>query len=167
MRIPYLLRVLVVLVFSILLTVPVTAAAEQPFDAQEITITDTRSGSGPCGFAVQRDLEGTIQVAPRIDEAGQLVLTVGKVDLRGRLTNPANGKTVDIRWVQHNSDIGFVANGATIDVMLGLDGRLFRGYDAGHSTLAMDLPSDGAELLVFTPGTRHEDPWAHVCGLLA
>lgn len=167
MRIHPLLRVLFVAVVSTLIAASLLGSAAQELAEQVITVSDTRTGTGPCGFPVQRDLEGTITVTPRIDDAGQLVLTIGKVDIDGRVTNMENGKSVDIHWVQQNSGIGFATNGTSIDVMLGIDGTMSRGYDTGDVTLSLDLPSDEAKLTEFTPGDRHEDPWAHVCGLLA
>lgn len=168
MRIGLLLRVIFVTFVSALVPPAlVGAAAEDVSDKQVVTIEDTRTGTGPCGFAVQRDLEGTITVTPRIDDSGQLVLTLSEVDMYGTLTNPENGKSVDIRWVQQTGGIGFVSNGASVDVLLGIDGTLFRGYDTASSELTLDLPADGVELTEFTPGDRHENPWAHACGLLA
>ncbi len=167
MRITLLFRALFIAFVSALVAPALVGAAEEVEDKQVVTIEDTRAGTGPCGFAVQRELEGAITITPRIDDTGQLVLTISKVDMYGILTNPENGKSVEIRWVQQNGGIGFVTNGASIDVLLGIDGTLFRGYDTASSELTLDLPADGAEFVEFTPGDRHEDPWAHVCGLLA
>lgn len=50
---------------------------------------------------------------------------------------------------------------------MGLEGMLFRGYDSARAEVAMDLPADDGSLVSFTPGERTDDPWAHVCGLLA
>ncbi|MGH2557581.1 MAG: hypothetical protein ACRDJH_00845 [Thermomicrobiales bacterium] len=114
---------------------------------QTIEVNDTRIGDGPCGFPVQRDITGSVEVVPAIDERGNLVLTIDPVTLHGSLTNPANGSSTS--------------------VALALTGRLFRGYDVAPSGLALDLPADGAKRIAFEPGGWSSDPWARVCGLLS
>jgi hypothetical protein len=166
MCIHHLLRVLIVLLLSSLIPAPL-AAADQTFDTQEIAISDSRTGAGPCGFKVQRNLEGTVSVTPGIDDEGHLVLMINEVQMVGTLTNPSNGKSTDIRWVHQNDYVSIVADGTTTEVVLGLDGTLSRGYDSGRSSLQMGLPLDGADLVEFAAGERADDPWSHVCGLLA
>lgn len=167
MRFHHLLRVLVVVLVGTLLPAQVVTASDQTFDTQEIAISDTRTGTGPCGFKVQRDLEGTVSVTPRIDDDGHLALTINEVQLVGTLSNPANGKSAEIRWVHQNEYVSIVADGTTTEVLLGLDGTLSRGYDSGRSSLTMGLPLDGADLVEFTAGERADDPWTHVCSSLA
>lgn len=168
MRIHHLRRVLVVFLVGTMLTVPVAGAADQATDSQEITISDTRTGTGPCGFKIQRDLEGKVSVSPRIDDAGNLVMSINDVELVGTLSNPANGKSMDIRWVHQNSYVSIVADGTTTEVLLGLDGSLFREYmDDGQSGLPMGLPLDGADLVAFTAGEHSDDAWAQVCSSLS
>jgi hypothetical protein len=135
--------------------------------AQTIEVADSRTGDGPCGFPVQRDIAGSVEVVPTIDASGNLVLTVDPVSLHGSLTNPANGKSVELKWVEQNSDAVLAANGTDATVSLALTGRIFRGYDVAPSAVALNLPADGAELVEFEPGGRSQDAWAHVCGLLA
>ncbi len=136
-------------------------------EEQTLTIHDARTGTGPCGFAVQRDVEGTVAVTPSIDDAGNLTLAIEPVDLRGTLVNPANGKSVDLRWITQNGKAGFGADGSTTEVALALTGHFVRGYDAARTDLQMDLPADDAEVLAFEAGVRSTDPWTHICGLLA
>ena len=151
-----------------LATVPVATQANAVTpEAQTLTIRDSRTGTGPCGFAIQRDIEGTVAVTPSIDEAGNLMLALAPVDLHGTLANPANGKSVDLRWIRQNGKAGFGADGSTTEVALALTGHFVRGYDDARTDLGMDLPADSAEVLAFEAGVRAEDPWTHICGLLA
>lgn len=147
--------------------VPVAAAPEDAA-TQTINVEDSRTGTGPCGFAVQRDMWGTIKITPTVDDAGNLVMSVARVSLRGALSNPANGKSVDLRWVDQNGVMGFAVDGSTTSVAIALTGTFLRGYDdIGDTALSMDLPADGVETLTFAVGEPSGDPWAHVCGLLA
>jgi hypothetical protein len=157
----------VMTVLGIVATMPLASAAEEAPAAQTIAIHDQRTGDGPCGFAVERAIDGTVQIVPSIDAAGDLVLSIEPVSLSGTLTNPATGKTVDLRWIRSNGVIDFGENGQTTTVALLLDGYFFRGYDSGRTDLTMSLPADGAEQVTFEPGQRATDPWTHVCGLLA
>jgi hypothetical protein len=136
-------------------------------DEQTLTIQDSRLGTGPCGFAIQRDIEGTVAITPSVDDAGNLMLTIAPVDLWGSLTNPANGKSVDLNWIRQNGKAHFGADGSSTEVALALTGHFFRGYDNARSDLAMALPADTAEMIAFETGARSEDPWTHICGLLA
>ena len=152
----------------VLAALPVaTLANSVTQEAQTITIRDSRTGTGPCGFAVQRDIEGTVAVTPSVDDEGNLMLALAPVDLHGTLVNPANGKSVDLRWIRQNGKAGFGADGSTTEVALALTGHFFRGYDGARTDLGMDLPADSAEILAFEAGVRAEDPWTHICGLLA
>jgi hypothetical protein len=167
MRISLLSRVLFLIFASTLFTVPVVAAADEPAATQVITVTDTRSGDGPCGFQVQRDLNGTVSLVTGVDAFGNLIITVEAVTMTGSLTNPENDQSVDIRWIHRNGDVSFAANGTSVDLMIGLSADYNRGYETADSRLAMELPQDGAEVVVFTSGEPAADPWANVCGLLA
>jgi hypothetical protein len=152
----------------VLAAVPVaTLAHAVTQEEQTITIQDSRTGTGPCGFAIQRDIEGTVAVTPSIDEAGTLMLALAPVDLHGTLANPANGKSVDLRWIRQNGKTHVEADGATMAVGLALTAHFARGYDNASTALGMDLPADNAEVLAFEAGVRAEDPWTHICGLLA
>ncbi len=147
--------------------VPV-AAAQENAATQTINVEDSRTGTGPCGFAVQRDMHGTVKITPTVDDAGNLVMSVDRVSLRGTLSNPANGKSVELRWVDQNGIVGFAVDGSTTSVAIALTGRFLRDYDdMGDAALGMNLPSNGAETLTFAAGEPSRDPWAHVCGLLA
>jgi hypothetical protein len=157
----------IVALFGIGAILPAAVKAEEAPAAQTIMIRDTRSGDGPCGFAVERTIEGTVALVPSIDAAGDLVLAIEPVNLHGTLTNPATGKSVELRWIQPNGAIDFGRDGKTTTVALLLDGHFFRGYDIGRTDLTMSLPADGAEHVTFEPGKRYSDPWTHVCGLLA
>jgi len=42
-----------------------------------------RLGFGPCRFIVPHDLSSTIDVPPRIGDAGNLVMAIDQVNLRG------------------------------------------------------------------------------------
>jgi hypothetical protein len=136
-------------------------------DGQRVAVTDSRTGDAPCGFAVQRDLAGSVHITPTIDDAGNLVLAIDEINLQGTLTNPANGASVTIMWVHQNGALSVVADGHGTDLLLGLEGMLFRGYDTARAELAMSLPGDGGSLVSFSPDDHADDPWAHVCGLLA
>jgi hypothetical protein len=143
------------------------ATGDEPA-TQTNALNDSRTGSGPCGFPVRRDIAGTVELTPRIDAAGNLVLAIEHVDLGGRLTNPANGKAIELRWVKQNGATTFRADGVQTSLALALTGYFMRGgEDPTRSDLAMDLPADGAPLIDFEPGAGAEEPWAHVCGLLA
>jgi hypothetical protein len=146
---------------------PAATLANSVAQEQSITIHDSRTGTGPCGFTIQRDVKGTVTVTPSIDDAGNLMLAIEPVDLRGTLVNPANGKSVDLRWIRQNGKAHFVADGETTAVGLALTGHFFRGYDNARADLGMDLPADSAEVLAFETGGRSADPWTHICGLLA
>ena len=148
-------------------TMPIAVDAEAASAPQTITIHDERSGDGPCGFLVERTLDGTVALVPSIDATGNLVLAIEPVTLYGTLTNPATGKSVALRWVRSNGVVDFGSDGTTTTVALALDGHFFRGYPGGRTDLTMTLPVDGAERLAFEAGQRSADPWSHVCGLLA
>jgi hypothetical protein len=109
------------------LVAPITVAAQVAPATQTITIHDTRSGDGPCGFLVERTIEGTVAVVPSIDAAGNLVLAIEPVTLHGTLSNPATGKSVDLRWIRPNGVLGFGQDGGTMTVAWLLDGHFFRG----------------------------------------
>lgn len=161
-------RLLLACLMCVLAAPPLaTLAISVPQEGQLLTIEDSRTGTGPCGFAVQRDIEGTVAVTPRIDDAGNLMLAIAPVTLHGTLTNPANGTAVEVRWIRQNGTTHVAADGATMEVGLALTGHFVRGYDDARADLGMDLPADSAELLVFEAGVRSEDPWTHICGLLA
>lgn len=152
----------------VLAAVPVTTVANPVTqEEQTIAIHDSRTGTGPCGFAIQRDIAGTVAVTPSIDDAGNLMLALAPVDLHGILANPANGKSVDLRWIRQNGKTHVEADGSTMAVGLALTGYFVRGYDDARTDLEMDLPADSAEILAFEAGGRAEDPWTHICGLLA
>ena len=152
----------------LLAAVPVvTLANPVTQEEQTIAIHDSRTGTGPCGFAIQRDIEGTVAVTPSIDDAGNLMLALAPVDLHGTLANPANGKSVDLRWIKQNGKTHVEADGSTMEVGLALTAHFARGYDDASTALGMDLPADSAEVLAFEAGVRAEDPWTHICGLLA
>ena len=142
-------------------------AQEVPAAIQTFVISDSRTGTAPCGFPVQRDLEGTVSISTRIDDAGNLVLSVEDIDLGGTISNPANGTSVEVKWVGQNGKLSIGTDGVATDILIGLEGTLFRGYDTARSQLAMDLPVDGGPLVSFSAGTRADDPWAHICGLLS
>lgn len=87
--------------------------------------------------------------------------------LQGSLVNPANGKSVELKWIKQNGKTSFEANGAIPTVYLALDGHFLRDYaDAASSILGMNLPADGAAV-GFQVGEHSENPWAYVCGLLS
>jgi hypothetical protein len=148
-------------------TIPIGVEAEDAAAPQTITIHDERTGDGPCGFMVERTLDGTVALVPSIDATGNLVLAIEPVTLHGTLSNPATGKSVELRWVRSNGVVDFGYDGTTTTVALALDGHFFRGYDGGRTDLTMTLPVDGAERLAFEAGERSADPWSHVCGFLA
>jgi len=148
-------------------TIPIAVEAEDASAPQTITIHDERAGDGPCGFLVERTLDGTVALVPSIDATGNLVLAIEPATLHGTLTNPATGKTVALRWVRSNGVVDFGYDGTTATVALALDGHFFRGRDGERTDLTMTLPLNGAERLAFEPGQRSADPWSHVCGLLA
>jgi hypothetical protein len=145
----------------------IAVEAEDASAPQTITIHDTRSGDGPCGFLVERTLDGTVTLVPNIDAAGNLVLAIEPVTLHGTLSNPATGTSVELRWVRSNGVVDFGYDGTTTTIALALDGHFFRGYDGGRTDLTMTLPVNGAERLAFEAGQRSADPWSHVCGFLA
>jgi hypothetical protein len=159
---------LALFIFSgFLAAVPVSgAAAEVAPEAQTITIHDTRGGDGPCGFTVERTIEGTVKIVPRIDEEGNLILTIAPVALEGTLVNPDNGKAVVMRWVRPNGVLSFGQDGKSTTVAWAVDGHFSRGYEIDRTDLSMRLPADGADIVAFEPGVNSTDPWSHVCGLL-
>ncbi len=144
-----------------------TATDAEPLEPQTIHITDTGTGDGPCGFEIQHDLDGEFKVTPVIDDSGALVLSIQPLSLHGTLTNPANGASVELKWVCQNGMVSFDFNGSSTDVSLPLIGHLMRGYDTADSKVEMNLPANGVEPLTFEPGQHSPDPWAHVCGLLS
>lgn len=154
-------------VTGMLAMLPISVAAQDAPAGQMVTIQDVRAGDGPCGFMVERTIEGTVAIVPSIDAGGNLVLAMEPITLRGMLTNPATGKSVELRWIRPNGVIGFGQDGGTTTVAWLLDGYFFRGYDNGRNDLTMTLPVDGADIVAFEPGQRSSDPWTHVCGLLA
>jgi hypothetical protein len=159
---------LLVSLTCVLATLPATTFADPVAqDEQTITIHDSRIGTGPCGFAIQREVKGTVAVTPNIDDAGNLMLAIEPVDLRGIVANPTNGKSVELHWIRQNGKSHFVADGETTVVGFALTGHFFRGYDNARADLEMTLPADNAEVVTFEAGVRSEDPWAHICGLLA
>jgi len=152
---------------GLLAAMPITAAAEEALAGQTMTIQDVRTGDGPCGFTVERSIEGKVEIVPSIDTGGTLVLAIEPVTLHGLLSNPATGKSVELHWIRSNGVLGFGQDGGTTTVAWLLDGYFFRGYDGGRTDLTMALPIDGADIVAFEPGQRSADPWTHVCGLLA
>ena len=148
-------------------TMPIAVDAEAASAPQTITIHDERAGDGPCGFLVERTLDGTVALVPSIDATGNLVLAIEPITLYGTLINPATGKSVALDWVRSNGVVDFGYDGTTATVALALDGHFFRGRDGERTDLTMTLPLNGAERLAFEPGQRSADPWSHVCGLLA
>lgn len=142
-------------------------AASPATPPQTISIHDTRSGDSPCGFSVERTIEGAVELAPSLDADGNLVLTIAPVSLHGTLTNPANDKAVELNWVQPTGSVSFRDDGQHTIVTWLLNGYFFRGYDDARTDLSMTLPADGAERASFAPGVRSPDPWTHVCAMLA
>jgi hypothetical protein len=135
-------------------------------EGQTITIHDSRTGTGPCGFAVEREILGTMIVTPSIDDAGNLMLAFTPADLHGSLVNPANGKSVALRWIKPNGASLFTADSKTTAVGLALTGHFAGGYETSRTGLQMTMPADSAEVLKFEAGVASEDPWTHICGLL-
>jgi hypothetical protein len=163
-----LVRVFGSLVALIGLAIAVPAAAQpDPEVGQTMAIADVRTGDGPCGFAVKRTVNGQIAVTPSLDQTGHMVLEVTRVNLHGSLTNPDNGKMVEIKWVNTNGSVGLETTQSATRIALSLTGHLFRGYDMSPSALDMSLPADGAALIDFEPGGPATEPWAHVCGMLS
>lgn len=160
-------RALLFLLLCSILSVPLLMSAQEGSSGQEISITDSRSGASPCGFVVQRELEGTLTVESSLDTDGRLVLAITGVDVTGTLTNPANGQSVAIILVRHNGEVGISERGHAIEVTMGLSGWFHRGYDTADAQLALSLPADDADVLDVIAGERYEDPWAQVCSLLA
>lgn len=119
-------------------------APEHVDDATVIQVQHSQSGDGPCGFSIQRDLEGTVRVTPSLDGQGNLVLMIDDVQLSGTLTNLENNRVVEIRWVRQDGLVGSQFNGSATTIMLQLVGSVNRGYDPADSTITMDLPLDGA-----------------------
>ena len=132
-----------------------------------VPIQHSQSGTGPCGFTIQRDLEGTVSVTPSMDDEGNLVLKIENVQLRGTLTNPENDRVVEIRWTRQGGTVGFEYGEGSANVVLGLKGSLNRGYDSGNTELSLDLPSDLAETIPFVPQGNNREAWAHVCAFLS
>lgn len=149
-------------------TVPAAAVADRAAqDKQSITVRDSRTGTGPCGFAVRRDIAGTVAVTPSLDDAGNLALAIAPVTLRGSLVNPANGKSVELKWVKQNGKARFEADGSTTAITLALTGHVFPGYDDARIDLSMSLPVEGTASFAFQPDERAEETWVRVCELLA
>ena len=161
-------RLFVLAGLAALMTALPAAAAPDGSAAQTVAVDDSRTGTGPCGFTVQRDLHGTVEISPSVDAAGNLVMAIDRVNLRGELTNLANGKTVDLWLMDQSVTVGLAGNGSPSSIELPLTGRYLRKYDdPGNGLLTMDMPADGASLLPFVAGKPASDPWTHVCGLLA
>lgn len=135
-------------------------------EATVIQVQHSQSGDGPCGFSIQRDLEGTVRVTPSLDDQGNLVLMIDDVQLSGTLTNLENNQVVEIRWVRQDGSVGSEFNGSATTIMLQLVGSVNRGYDSADSTITMDLPLDGAETISFVTDGQNAKAWAHVCALL-
>lgn len=160
---PFLVGIVILLV-----ALPAAAATQESASTpRELAISDSRTGSAPCGFPLRRDIEGVVEVAPSIDDGGNLVLSIDRVALHGSLANPANDKSVDLKWVRQNGAATFQANGTTTTVALALTGSFSRGYDIARTDLEMRLPIDSAEIIDFEPGGHADDPWTHVRGLLS
>ncbi len=157
----------ILLLSGLFLAVPNWAATAQTTESIVIPVKDSRSGDGPCGFTIHRDLEGSVSITPSLDDDGNLVLTVEDVDLHGVLSNPDNGQSVEIQWVQQNGSFGFDSNGSSTNIHLQLTGTVNRGYDTADSELALHLPLDGAETTTFVPEGRNIETWAHVCATLS
>ncbi|HEV2121875.1 MAG TPA: hypothetical protein VGW38_03750 [Chloroflexota bacterium] len=143
------------------------SAAQDAAEPTVIPVQHSQSGTGPCGFTIQRDLEGTVSVTPTLDGQGNLVLMIEDVDLTGTITNPENSRVVEIQWVRQGGMVGFQFEGGTSNVLLELVGTLNRGYDTADTELTMDLPSDVAETIPFVPQERNEEAWAEVCSFLS
>ena len=143
-----------------------SAASDGGSGSTVIPVHDSRSGDGPCGFSIRRDLRGTVTVTPSLDQRGNLVLTVDGVDLRGTIANPETGQSVEILWVHQNGTVAFVSNGSAASMLLQLTGTLNRGYDTADGALTMDLPRDGAGTVAFVPGEHQAQAWAQVCAML-
>jgi hypothetical protein len=158
---------LVALIAGLLVTaLPAMAEPADPA-TQQLSIEDIRTGSAPCGFPIRRDVRGTVEIASKIDEAGNLAISIVEVNLGGALVNPATGKAVELKWVRENGHVSLEEDGAGVTLALSLTGDFLRGYDIGSTDLPMHLPADGAPLVNGKPGQRSTDPWTHVCGLLA
>lgn len=134
----------------------------RPLEPQTIHITDRRTGDGPCGFEIPRDLEDLLEVTPVIEDSGTLVLSIQPVILHGTPTNPANGTTVELTRVRQNGMLNFDISGSSTDVSPSLIGHVMRDYDAADAKLDMNLPANGIEALDFAPGQHSQDPWPHV-----
>lgn len=147
---------------------PVAAAQKGDGAAvQTLTIRDTRTGTGPCGFAVQRDIDGTVAVIPSLDDAGILRLAIERVDLRGRFVNPANGKSVALSQVKRNGQISLGVDGSTTALDLALIGHVFSGYEDARIELAMGQPVGAAPGFSLAREKGAAETWDRVCKLLS
>ena len=142
-------------------------STEELTEPAVIPLQHSQSGTGPCGFTIQRDLEGTVSVTPSMDDEGNLVLKIEDVQLHGTITNPANDRVVEIRWARQHGTVGFDYGEGSANVVLGLRGSLNRGYDSGNTELTLDLPSDLAETIPFVPQGNNREAWSHVCAFLS
>jgi hypothetical protein len=137
-------------------------------DSKDLPQFPSRTDTGPCDFAVQREISGTVKVTPSVDAAGNLNFTIERVSLHGSLSNPANGKAVTLHWIDQNGEVGLAVEGTSAVVAVPVRGHFVRRYDeTGGLSLSMDLPADGVAALAFAPGQSSPDAWTHVCGLLA
>lgn len=143
------------------------SATQDPTEPTVIPVQHSQSGTGPCGFTIEREVEGTLSVTPSLDGEGNLVLMIEDVELHGTITNPANDRVVEIRWVRQQGSVGFEYHGSSSSVLLQLVGSVDRGYDTANAELTMDLPSDVAETIPFVPQGPNREAWAHVCGFLS
>ncbi|MDP9358258.1 MAG: hypothetical protein M3Q71_11555 [Chloroflexota bacterium] len=166
MPVPRARSLLLVGLAALLAALPAAAAPQAP-KAQNLTVADSRTGTGPCGFAVQRDINGTVAVTPSLDDAGILMLVIDRVDLRGRFVNPANGKSVALTQVKRNGKVSLGADGATTAVALALTGHVFPGYEDARIELALGQSVAGAADFAFAPDEHAEETWGRVCELLS
>lgn len=165
MPVPRARSLLLVGLVALLTALPAAAAPQAP-KAQTLTVTDSRTGTSPCGFAVQRDIDGTVAVTASLDDAGILMLTIDRVDLRGHFVNPANGKSVALTQVKRSGKVSFGADGASTAVALALTGRVFPGYEDARIDLALGQPVADATGFAFAPEEHAEETWGRVCELL-
>ncbi|MDP9473622.1 MAG: hypothetical protein M3Q71_23670 [Chloroflexota bacterium] len=166
MPVPRAYSLLLVGLVALLATLPAAAAQKDGGPAvQTLTIRDTRTGTGPCGFAVQRDIDGTVAVTPSLDDAGILTLAIDQIDLRGHFVNPANGKSVVLTQVKRNGHVSLDTDGSTTAVALALTGHVFPGYDDSRIDLALGQPGGGVGF-AFAPEEHAEETWGRVCELL-
>jgi hypothetical protein len=77
------------------------------------------------------------------------LIIVDKGRLHGTLSNPDNGQSVEIQWVQQNGTVTFETNGSSTKVFLELTGHLNLGYDTAdrrerpHRPLRLDETHEG------------------------